>query len=344
MGGPRGYPESMRGRRRGGPGVALLGVLLTLAGSPLAAQTTALRRPTAEELAQGWWMVDGTLEVIGPDSAPRDPEPGFGGLEQGDPPPPAAAPEDDCTREALVAAGQDGDFRSDQFVQGASRYFFLRAAPTPSGWAAIARVQGVIDAVWDEISLRFGSSYVVQLKGFVYSTDRHYHEQSGGMAWSGGFYDPRSDETHLPAPPCTREDERKALLIHELTHYRLRLLTDGKIQGFLFFNEGLAQVMEEPHSEGWRDKLEALQQIVGKGYALMPYASMTRSVGRNVGFFYAQSWATAHYLEAQYGHMAVDALLQRIKAGDGLDAAFQAALSRTPEQVRQELTAWIRTQ
>lgn len=308
---------------------------------------------------------DGTLIVIKEDGSiimigqPGD-EPSFGQIEGGAPPEPEPEP---------VPEADDGDCDPSTFKRnGGSTFFFLVHCPSAAGWAAKDRVAGAIDDAWLFVSDRFGSYYgASKLDAYIYTDGSHFHSQSGAASWSGGYYSPGKDEVHVPAPPGREGFDLSSLLVHELTHFRLEQLTynealgGGAIRYYRFLNEGIAQHMEgrlfeAERPEGARDlrlhKLGVLARVFDQGGHLMEYASMQRGVVGGPQFYYAQSWATVAYLEAERGEAALDALLTgmgtmaRPRTRDdlvrALDGLFSSQLGMDAATLRTRVEEWAR--
>lgn len=314
-----------------------------------------------------WQIIDqATGQVVdqGQEQQAAD-EPDFEGLGGEPQEAQPAAPESACRQVENLC-------EPSSFKQNGSRYFWLNYCPSPCGIDAYLRVREVIDPAWDFVSHHFGSDYSASdLNGYVYTTGAHYSDQSGGMPWSGGFFNPANNQIHLPAPLGRRGAALKSLLVHELTHFRLHKLTHndalggGGIQYFRFLNEGLAQQMEqrlledEPSPEAGPGKRQRNLALLGsafaQGFEFEPLKDMMWKIQMPVPLFYAQSWAVVAYIEETYGWRKVTDLLTEIGKisrpkrtynhlfkciGD----VFQAGLGVDPETVRAGAEAWAKEQ
>ncbi len=312
---------------------------------------------TAGETVRYIPQPDGTtlIQIIG-DPGPE--EPGFDDVGGGSAPSePSPRPED------LV---EDRNCRPENFKVSGSRFFWLHFCPSRAGWASFERVSAVIDDAWLAVSERFGSQYDTKVKGYIYTNGSHYHGQTGGPAWSGGFYSPVENQMHVPAPPGETGFGLKLLLAHELTHFRLEQLTmdsrtgEGRIRGFRFVNEGIAQRMEErivaatrradpeariaPGHDTRRAKLWYLKRGLEQGHPMIPYKAMVHRVAGDPGFYYAQSWATMAFLEESWGERTTDLLLSEIAAGRSLADAFRSATGLGLDDLLGRVETWARAE
>ena len=315
-------------------GLAALGSALLLGMAPAALADTVIENGDGTVTVVqdgGYWEVrdlegnvlytgGGTPEADG-DDAGAEPgydgltvEPGGGGYEQ---------PTESCTSVERLC-------EPSSFQRKGSKFFYLYHCPGVCGEEAFHRVGEVIDDAWNRVSLRFGSLYDTRkVSGYIYTTSEHYSDQSGGMPWSGGYFNPANNQIHVPAPLGRRGWSLKSLMVHELTHYMLQKRTHserlgrGAISLFKFLNEGLAQRQEEALYDDEtpdggqisqrRQSLWVLKQGFEQGWTFAPLRTMMTSIRMDVSLFYAQSWAMVAYIEDTYGTRAVDAMIEHLK-------------------------------
>lgn len=316
-----------------GRGLAALGLALLLATGPAARADTVIENGDGTVTVvqdSGYWELrdlegnvldqgGGTPEPQG--GADEGAAPGYEDLSVGEGG--GEVPSDTCTRVERLC-------EPSSFQRKGSKFFYLYHCPGECGEEAFHRVAEVIDEAWNRVSLRFGSLYDTRkVSGYIYTTSEHYSDQSGGMPWSGGYFNPANNQIHVPAPLGRRGWSLKSLMVHELTHYMLQKRTHseklgrGAISLFKFLNEGLAQRQEEalfgdePPEDGQpgqrRESLWMLKQGFDAGWEFAPLRTMMTSIQMDVGLFYAQSWALVAYIEETYGTRAIDAMIEHLK-------------------------------
>lgn len=311
-------------------GLAALGLALLLAAPAMSGTVIDNGDGTVTVVQDsGYWELrdaeGNVLDAGGGSPEPREEggvEPGYedltvqpGGGSEG--------PVEQCTRvESLCQPAS--------FQRKGSKFFYLYHCPGVCGEEAFHRVGEVIDDAWNRVSYRFGSLYDTRkVSGYIYTTSEHYSDQSGGMPWSGGYFNPANNQIHVPAPLGRRGWSLKSLMVHELTHYMLQKRTHserlgrGAIGYFKFLNEGLAQRQEEalfddePPEGGEisqrRQSLWVLKRGFDAGWEFAPLHTMMTNIQMDVGLFYAQSWALVAYIEDSYGTRAIDAMIEHMK-------------------------------
>lgn len=329
--------------------LAALGAMALLA-APCAAELKVVIGP------------DGVATIVSTTSAsdePDDPGSGFddiGGGGGGDEAYADDEPTSNCSGQENVQCSVD------QFKKNGSNFFWLYHCYDCAGWEAFRRVQEVIDDAWIVVSDRFGSLYDAKVEGYIYTSGGAYHGQAGGPAWAGGHFSPWNNQMHVPAPPGKSGFALKKLLVHELTHFRLHQLTwdegrqRGNIGAYRFLNEGLAQLMEQRLYEANRGgegvaqnddvefvKLWTLKMLFDQGFTFQPYRGMQRGVRGDPSAYYAQSWATAVYLDTEVGGSTIDNLLQGIAGGTfDVDELFRSNTGMDAATVRQRAEEWAR--
>lgn len=313
-------------------GLAALGSALLLGMAPAAFADTVIENGDGTVTVVqdgGYWEVrdlEGNVLDYGggtPEGEGGGEEPGYEDLTVQPGGGSDAGPVEQCTRVERLC-------EPSSFQRKGSKFFYLNHCPGECGEEAFHRVGEVIDDAWNRVSYRFGSLYDTRkVTGYIYTTSQHYSDQSGGMPWSGGYFNPANNQIHVPAPLGRRGWSLKALMVHELTHYMLQKRTHserlgrGAIGMFKFLNEGLAQRQEEslfddePPEDGQvgqrRQSLWTLKQGFEAGFQFAPLRSMMNRIQMDVSLFYAQSWAMVAYIEDTYGTRAIDAMLEHMK-------------------------------
>ncbi|MDD5556787.1 MAG: peptidase MA family metallohydrolase [bacterium] len=140
----------------------------------------------------------------------------------------------------------------------------------------------------------------------------------------GGLYD---GKIRVPAGGLDTERDRERLrrvLLHEYAHGVVHFLTHNRCP--LWLNEGIAEYMSEQWSE---TKGRRLRDALGQG-SLIPIAELSAVIAdpssKRIGLAYLQAHSIVRFIADRHGVYTLRRILDRIDAGDDIDAALRGAL------------------
>ena len=180
----------------------------------------------------------------------------------------------------------------------------------------------VLELAYERVRSELGEG-PARVSVIVY-TEQDLRRTYNNRDWAIGFYDGR---LRLRADEIGT-DWGQALVAHELTHAFLHQRYGDRVPVWL--HEGLAQMEEgeRPMAEEERLALERLQG--GADWVPLKWLDrrFTHPASRDdVIRAYVQARITAQALIRKHGWPAMQAFLQRLSAGDAVEAAYEAAFS-----------------
>ena len=247
----------------------------------------------------------------------------------------ALTPDPDASE--LLARAQRELAAEGGFDEQASNHFSLRYE---GGFAAPALRQQMIDVLerhYQDLEADLDYQPKSRIQVILY-TNQQYFDVTQAPKWTGALND---GKIRIPISGVTAVDSNLSrALKHELTHSFVNLITNQRAPTWL--NEGLAQMEEQRSIAG--DGLR-LSQLYNSGHNIplnQLETSFTKFSDAEATVAYAQSLASAQYLNDTYGMSSLTSLLKRIGTGQTTEAALRAEVHSGYAQLDAEIAAWLR--
>lgn len=183
-------------------------------------------------------------------------------------------------------------------------------------------IRDYLREAWRAISRDFGVYPKDKTVVLLYNEDE-YRYLSGSPAWVGGHYD---GKIRLPAYKQKIDSEKlKKLVWHELTHYFVYVLSQGKCPKWL--NEGLAQ-----HEENKVSRIDFHYfSLAEKNNYLLSFEDLDRGLPESSDptefyLFYQQSFAVVESLVSKYHMFKVKEMLEEYAKGATTEQVFEKVL------------------